>query len=129
MPADVTAEARELLDRVQATMPADLDVTSALGLEELCPACHALVPLHDITKATCPNGHVWGMLSPLLPPCMESLICGPMTISFVSSSALLNHLVHSLDTDGPDMCGMQPESFPAAPARWACAKLATLRGA
>lgn len=73
MPVDVTAEARDLLDRVQAAMPADLDVTSALGLEELCPACHAQVPLHDITTATCPNGHVWGMFFPLV--CLAAREC------------------------------------------------------
>ena len=61
-PADVATEAQDLSSRVQTAVPADFDVTSStLGLDELCPACHAQVPLNDITSATCPSGHVWGM--------------------------------------------------------------------
>ncbi|GBE86530.1 hypothetical protein SCP_0904090 [Sparassis crispa] len=30
-----------------------------LNLDELCPACHAVLPLPDTSTAVCPNGHVW----------------------------------------------------------------------
>jgi len=32
-------------------------------VEEYCPACGLVVPLTDITTATCPNGHVWSRCS------------------------------------------------------------------
>ncbi|KAJ3555131.1 hypothetical protein NM688_g2748 [Phlebia brevispora] len=63
-PADVAEEAQSLSKLVQSAVPPDFDVTTnTLGLDELCPACHAKVALHDITTATCPNGHVWARCS------------------------------------------------------------------
>lgn len=63
-PADVAAEAQSLSSRVQTVVPPEFNVSpNTLGLDELCPACHTKLPLHDITAATCPNGHVWGASS------------------------------------------------------------------
>ncbi|KIP09279.1 hypothetical protein PHLGIDRAFT_505344 [Phlebiopsis gigantea 11061_1 CR5-6] len=59
VPADVQAEAQALRAQIQHTVP-HID---ALGLDEQCPACHAAVPLSDITTATCAAGHVWARCS------------------------------------------------------------------
>ncbi|OJA09194.1 hypothetical protein AZE42_00702 [Rhizopogon vesiculosus] len=57
-PQDLADEAQSLSDTITISFAIDPAVT---GLHELCPACHAEVPLQDITSATCPNGHTWGM--------------------------------------------------------------------
>lgn len=64
-PQDLADEAQALSDTLTTSFAIDPAVT---GLHELCPACHAEVPLQDITGATCPNGHTWGTCSffPLL---------------------------------------------------------------
>lgn len=56
-PQDLADEAQALSDALTASSFA-IDPTVA-ALHEHCPACHAEVPLHDITRATCPNGHAW----------------------------------------------------------------------
>ncbi|KAG0698424.1 putative zinc-finger of transcription factor IIIC complex-domain-containing protein [Suillus ampliporus] len=55
-PQDLADEAQALQDTLTASFPIDPAIA---GLHEHCPACHAEVPLHDITRATCPNGHTW----------------------------------------------------------------------
>ncbi|KAJ8588488.1 hypothetical protein M405DRAFT_740181 [Rhizopogon salebrosus TDB-379] len=55
-PQDLADEAQALSDTLTTSFAIDPAVT---GLHELCPACHAEVPLQDITGATCPNGHTW----------------------------------------------------------------------
>ncbi|OJT11221.1 hypothetical protein TRAPUB_12265 [Trametes pubescens] len=59
-PSALAKEAGELLSQLLPT--ADTD-PSRLGVEdsinELCPACHASIPLQDADNAVCPNGHVW----------------------------------------------------------------------
>ncbi|OAX44098.1 hypothetical protein K503DRAFT_706991 [Rhizopogon vinicolor AM-OR11-026] len=55
-PQDLADEAQALSDTITTSFAIDPAVT---GLHELCPACHAEVPLQDITSATCPNGHTW----------------------------------------------------------------------
>ena len=98
-PEDVAAEAQNLSRQVQVAVPADFDVTSStFGLEELCPACRAPVPLADITTAACPNGHVWGMslfLSMFPCVCPVMLIALSLFISLPPSfhlSSLTSHL-------------------------------------
>ncbi len=63
-PSALAKEAGELLSQLLPT--ADTD-PSRLGVEdsinELCPACHASIPLQDADNAVCPNGHVWGASS------------------------------------------------------------------
>ncbi|KAF7796903.1 hypothetical protein EIP86_008088 [Pleurotus ostreatoroseus] len=66
VPADIVEEARALLNHAQAAgMPAPTS-------DELCPACHAPVPLTNETTATCPNGHVWGASFISRPPRLSS---------------------------------------------------------
>ncbi|KAH9857250.1 putative zinc-finger of transcription factor IIIC complex-domain-containing protein [Lenzites betulinus] len=60
MPPALQQEAEELstqLLRLTHTESADADVQD--NLEELCPACHAPIPLQDADRAICSNGHVW----------------------------------------------------------------------
>jgi len=57
-PQDLADEAQALSDTLTTAFAIDPATT---GLHEFCPACHAEVPLQDITHATCPNGHTWGM--------------------------------------------------------------------
>jgi hypothetical protein len=56
-PQDLADEAQALSDTLTASFSIDPAIA---GLHEHCPACHAEVPLCDITRATCPNGHTWG---------------------------------------------------------------------
>ncbi|KZT09847.1 uncharacterized protein LAESUDRAFT_721997 [Laetiporus sulphureus 93-53] len=48
-------EAQQLLTRLKAVSPHDGEIDTA----ELCPACHAQVPLQDSSSAECANGHTW----------------------------------------------------------------------
>lgn len=57
-PQDLADEAQALSDTLTTAFAIDPAIS---GLHEFCPACHAEVPLQDITHATCPNGHTWGM--------------------------------------------------------------------
>ncbi|KAH7920247.1 hypothetical protein BV22DRAFT_1021558 [Leucogyrophana mollusca] len=59
-PPDLSAEAQALSDAVNARVAVG---PSMAGLHEVCPACHVEVPLQDITRAICPNGHTWGRCS------------------------------------------------------------------
>ncbi|KAG2358841.1 transcription factor IIIC subunit delta N-term-domain-containing protein [Suillus spraguei] len=56
-PQDLADEAQALSDILTASFSIDPAIAA---LHEHCPACHAEVPLRDITRATCPNGHAWG---------------------------------------------------------------------
>ncbi len=39
---------------------AEENVQGIVGvLDEICPACGVVVPLEDVTSATCKNGHFW----------------------------------------------------------------------
>ncbi|TFK20065.1 hypothetical protein FA15DRAFT_759627 [Coprinopsis marcescibilis] len=64
-PADLTEEGKALTSLTEhlAKDPGSTNGESASSvtdeLNELCPACHAVVPLTDITRAVCPNGHTW----------------------------------------------------------------------
>lgn len=59
LPPDLSLEAQNLSARMNGVLPGlDQEVN---GITELCPACHVAVPLMDITRAVCDNGHVWGM--------------------------------------------------------------------
>lgn len=59
-PPDVKAEAEALSAEVTKLVPTSgVTVTANLDLDELCPACHARVPLADLGSAVCPNGHRW----------------------------------------------------------------------
>lgn len=56
-PPDLSAEAGALSQQVHARL-----FTQGSGPEEAnehCPACNVIVPLLDITKAVCANGHHW----------------------------------------------------------------------
>lgn len=55
-PQDLADEAQALSDILTASFSIDPAIAA---LHEHCPACHAEVPLRDITRATCPNGHAW----------------------------------------------------------------------
>lgn len=55
-PQDLSDEAQALSDALTASFSIDPAIAA---LHEHCPACHTEVPLHDITRATCPNGHAW----------------------------------------------------------------------
>lgn len=55
-PQDLADEAQALSDTLTTSFSIDPAIAA---LHEHCPACHAEVPLHDITRATCPNGHAW----------------------------------------------------------------------
>lgn len=59
LPPDLSLEAQILSASMNTALPG-LD-QDANGITELCPACHVEVPLMDITRAVCDNGHVWGM--------------------------------------------------------------------
>ncbi|KAH7910203.1 transcription factor IIIC subunit delta N-term-domain-containing protein [Hygrophoropsis aurantiaca] len=59
-PPDLSSEAQQLSEAVNATI--DID-PSVAALQEVCPACHVEVPLQDITRAMCSNGHTWGRCS------------------------------------------------------------------
>lgn len=59
-PQDLADEAQALSDTLTASFSIDPAIA---GLHEHCPACHAEVPLCDITRATCPNGHTWARCS------------------------------------------------------------------
>ncbi|KAG1791213.1 uncharacterized protein HD556DRAFT_1241108, partial [Suillus plorans] len=56
-PQDLSHEAQALSDVLTASFSIDPAIAA---LHEHCPACHTEVPLHDITRATCPNSHAWG---------------------------------------------------------------------
>jgi len=56
-PQDLADEAQALSDILTTSFATHPGVT---GLHELCPACHTDVPLQDVTRAICPNGHTWG---------------------------------------------------------------------
>ncbi|KAI0831996.1 putative zinc-finger of transcription factor IIIC complex-domain-containing protein [Trametes gibbosa] len=60
MPPALAKDAEELSS--QLLRPTDTergDVEAQDSLDELCPACHASIPLQDADDAVCPNGHVW----------------------------------------------------------------------
>ncbi|KAF9244208.1 transcription factor IIIC subunit delta N-term-domain-containing protein [Melanogaster broomeanus] len=59
-PLDLSSEAEALSNKVNETIAIDPKIA---GLHELCPACHIEVPLEDVTRATCPNGHSWARCS------------------------------------------------------------------
>ncbi|KAG2040160.1 putative zinc-finger of transcription factor IIIC complex-domain-containing protein [Suillus americanus] len=59
-PQDLADEAQALSDTLTTSFSIDPAIAA---LHEHCPACRAEVPLHDITRATCPNGHAWARCS------------------------------------------------------------------
>lgn len=58
LPAELSREVQNLSARMNAVLPGLHHET--VGITESCPACHVEVPLVDITRAVCENGHVWG---------------------------------------------------------------------
>ncbi|KAI8969373.1 putative zinc-finger of transcription factor IIIC complex-domain-containing protein [Trametes punicea] len=56
---ELAKEAGELSSKIAhfANVEAHGDLSGIL--DELCPACHATIPLDDIEGAVCANGHVW----------------------------------------------------------------------
>lgn len=73
------------------------------NLSERCPACQAETPLDDLRTARCPNGHVWCKLT--------HTVWGrdyfAVTDFFLTlTSALCNHFIHSVNDDGPQLCGL-----------------------
>ncbi|KZP30470.1 hypothetical protein FIBSPDRAFT_777198 [Athelia psychrophila] len=61
LPPDLSHEVQNLSASMSAVLPG-LD-HEAGGITESCPACHVEVPLVDITRAVCENGHVWARCS------------------------------------------------------------------
>ncbi|KAI0630592.1 putative zinc-finger of transcription factor IIIC complex-domain-containing protein [Trametes polyzona] len=75
VPPALSKEAEELLS--QLPVPTDTDHANATvpdSLDELCPACHAPIPLQDPENAVCPNGHVWARC------CVTSLLLATPTV-------------------------------------------------
>lgn len=63
-PSALAKEAGELLSQLLPTANTDPSGPGIKdSLDELCPACHASIPLQDADSAVCPNGHVWGASS------------------------------------------------------------------
>lgn len=58
LPPDLSHEVQNLSASMSAVLPGLNH--EAGGITESCPACHVEVPLVDITRAVCENGHVWG---------------------------------------------------------------------
>lgn len=122
-PADLQAEAQTLSTQIQAAIHSPTDVSmSSLGLDELCPACHAVVPLQDVTTATCPNGHVWRESSSL-----HNIL--PTADAFLFCSTVLGHVVRPRNAHGPHLHKLQPQSLPSTTARRARPSLAPRLGA
>ncbi|TFK52028.1 hypothetical protein OE88DRAFT_1718706 [Heliocybe sulcata] len=55
-PAELSIEAQELASQMNKV---DADNPHLGHSEEVCPACQTVIPLQDLTSATCGNGHVW----------------------------------------------------------------------
>ena len=59
-PEDLSTEAHQLSNTVNALLPPGNGEEASSGLEETCPACGTEVALDNIASARCANGHVWG---------------------------------------------------------------------
>ncbi|KAH6909807.1 transcription factor IIIC subunit delta N-term-domain-containing protein [Coprinopsis sp. MPI-PUGE-AT-0042] len=86
-------------------------------LNELCPACKAPVPLHDITNAVCPNGHQWRRCSittfilstpwvrtcvgcsrkAFLAPSMSMLLSGSVQLPSVAQGWVVHELLEAVN--------------------------------
>ncbi|KAH9943814.1 transcription factor IIIC subunit delta N-term-domain-containing protein [Amylocystis lapponica] len=103
IPADLMREAEYL-----AVLMDSVDGTSGIGgIDELCPACHAPVPLEDIATAECPNGHVWGGWN-----------CKKFTRGIMSSSPAARCSVTSFILTTPMTQNIPPPSQASAPQNW-----------
>lgn len=67
------------------------------GIAELCPACQVEVPLVDITRAECENGHVWGT-------CQRPVFLLKLT----PCSSMFYHIVHLGYADGSHVYWLLP---------------------
>ena len=97
---DLITEAQQLLDFV-TNVPIEEG-----ALKERCPACQVEVPLVDVRKAVCSNGHVWSTSyfrlyndSKVYPGLFSSVFC---------------HDVHFVDRFCADMYRMQEEGVPTS---------------
>ncbi|KAI0358005.1 hypothetical protein OH77DRAFT_1449501 [Trametes cingulata] len=80
-PSALVKEAGELSCQLPLSANAEATADSQDSLDELCPACHASVPLQDAESAVCCNGHVWDRC------CVTSLILAtPMVRTCVGCS-------------------------------------------
>ncbi|ETW79260.1 hypothetical protein HETIRDRAFT_478665 [Heterobasidion irregulare TC 32-1] len=62
-PEDLSTEAHQLSNTVNALLPPGNDQEGSSGLEETCPACGIEVALDNIASARCANGHMWARCS------------------------------------------------------------------
>jgi hypothetical protein len=90
---ELRTEAKDLFAKVEACVGVDNAVPG--DMDELCPACHVVVPLQNITSAMCTNGHAWGTSL----PCYLSL-----PIDYLSDSTVLGNILYFIDAQGSDLC-------------------------
>ena len=58
-PPDLGAQGQQLATAIRF-IPQDASSASEFGMNEMCPACHSSIPLHDINSGVCEKGHIWG---------------------------------------------------------------------
>lgn len=62
-PSNLSEEAEFLSKEVRGRMP--IQESGSHENDEHCPACNVVVPLQDVTRAVCSNGHHWSKSSNL----------------------------------------------------------------
>lgn len=88
------------------------DAPNVNVLEELCPACNAIIPFTDPTTAVCAQGHHWRTCSlHSQTRRLESYI----KLILLSSSTLLDYLLHPRNTHDPHLHQLHQESLLTAP--------------
>ena len=97
---DLITDAGQLLDLVK-NVPIEEG-----ALKETCPACQLEVPLTDVRKAVCSNGHVWSMSS--------FRRCNDPEAQPGLFSSVFCHNVHFIDRLCADMHWMQEEGVPTS---------------